>query len=176
MLTSPGPHVTLMLTSSGPHVILDWQAVSIYMNGFGTADREAAKLMTEIHMNGRDGTMVKSLYLGHNPLGTFASRAASEWIRSSTCMLSSLDLSFTRLTTDDWEQLTAAMNENTSLTFLDMRQWPAAADSVLGELGSCLLDESRPFALRFVRSCSGSHNEYVYVYVYEYALLQWLTQ
>jgi len=66
-------------------------------------------------------------------------------------MLSSLDLSFTRLTTDDWEQLTAAMNENASLTFLDMRQWPAAADSVLGELGSCLLDDSRPFALRFVR-------------------------
>lgn len=112
---------------------------------------EAAKLISEIHSS-RMGKMVSALHLGSNPLEHDASAAASAWLRSPSCVLRSLDLSYTGLQMVDWKVLCAGLHANASLTFLDVRAWPPVADSVLGTLGRSLLDPGSPLSLRFART------------------------
>ena len=111
---------------------------------------EAAKLISEIHSS-RMGKMVSALHLGSNTLEHDASAAASAWLRSPSCVLRSLDLSYTGQMVD-WKVLCAGLHANASLTFLDVRAWPPVADSVLGTLGRSLLDPGSPLSLRFART------------------------
>ena len=111
---------------------------------------EAAKLISEIHSS-RMGKMVSALHLGSNTLEHDASAAASAWLRSPSCVLRSLDLSYTGQMVD-WIALCAGLHANASLTFLDVRAWPPVADSVLGTLGRSLLDAGSPLSLRFART------------------------
>lgn len=111
---------------------------------------EAAKLISEIHSS-RMGKMVSALHLGSNTLEHDASAAASAWLRSPSCVLRSLDLSYTGQMVD-WKVLCAGLHANASLTFLDVRAWPPVADSVLGTLGRSLLDAGSPLSLRFART------------------------
>ena len=121
----------------------------------GEKKLEAAKLVTEIHSS-RVGRMVTALHLGSNALeaeeAAGLARAASEWLRAPSCVLTSLDLSYTELRAEDWETLCFAFGRNASLTYLDMRAWPPVEDAVLDELGRSLLDAASPFGLRFART------------------------
>jgi len=112
---------------------------------------EAARLIHELHSS-RVGRMVSTLNLSSNPLDPDASRAAYEWLRTSSCVLTSLDVSFTGLQEEDWENLCMAFQSNASLTYLDIRAWPPPSDNVLHHIGSSLLDPASPLALKYART------------------------
>lgn len=87
----------------------------------------------------RRGQRIESISLAGNGLTKEVAAITGNLLLHPRCRLKSLDLSYNNFPYDSWMKLVEIVGKSASLTYLDMRQHSAVADSVLQKFGEELL-------------------------------------
>ena len=114
--------------------------MGLFMNELKISDKMLSLLFTRIKASSSDGSIygkVTKLHLASSEVGRNAMTALQELLRSTDCMINSLDLSFTQV--DGWA-LVQSMKSNSSLTALDLMNVPKI--EIMYESISTLLNDA----------------------------------